>query len=112
MRVDVVIDATRLHLLVVITRMRNALPVGAPVARGWSATRSAPIAIEWTAENRQWSPGGFAVKRKELFIERDELGRWLIPGSGYGVHTSARQLLQDIILKCRGGHGGGCDDGE
>src|ERR1035441_6280077 len=113
--VDVVVDASRLHLLAVITRMRNALPIRATVSIRRSAgvaARAAPIAVEWTAQNRERSPRGIAVKRKKLLVERHELGRWLISRSGYRVHAAARQLLQHIVLQCRRGHCRGADDRE
>ena len=74
------------------------------------AARGGPIAVERAAENRERGSRRVAVKRKELLVERHELGRWLISRSGYGVHAAARQLLQDIVLKCRRRHGRGTDD--
>jgi hypothetical protein len=99
-----------LHLLAIVARMRNALPVRATVSIRRIAARGGPIAVEWTTENRERSSRRVAVKRKELLVERHELGRWLISRSGYGVHAAARQLLQDVILKRRRGHGRGGDD--
>ena len=110
LRVDVVVDASRLHLLAIVARMRDALPVRAAVAIGRIAAGSAPIAVERTAENRERRARGIAVKRKELLVERHKLGRRLVSRSGDGVHPAARQLLQNIILECRRGHGGGGDD--
>ena len=91
--VDVVVDASRLHLLAIVARMRNALAVRATVSVGRIAARGGPIAVERAAENRQRRPRGIAVQRKELLVERHELGRRLISRSGYGVHAAARQLL-------------------
>ena len=110
LRIDVVVDARRLHLLAIVTRMRNALAVRATVSGGRIAARSAPIAVEWTAENRQRSARGVAVQRKELLVKRHELRRRLIGRAGYGVHSTARKLLQDVVLKCRRRHGRGTDD--
>src|ERR1035441_7584071 len=100
-RIDVVVDAGRLHLLTIITRMRDALAVRATVSSGRIAARSGPIAVEWTAENRQRSARRVAVKRKELPIERHQLRRRLIGRPGYGVRSTVRKLLQDIVLKCQ-----------
>src|ERR1035438_9279984 len=81
--------------------MRNALPVRATVSIGKVAACGGPIAVERTAENRERCPRRIAIKRKELLVERHKLGRWLIGRSGYGVHPTARQLLQHILLKWR-----------
>src|ERR1035438_6275349 len=90
--------------------MRNALAVRATVSSGRIANCSGPNAVERTAENRQRSARGVAVKRKELLIKRHQLRRRLIGRPGYGVGSTARKLLQDIVLKCRRRHGRGIDD--
>ena len=61
--VDVVVDAGRLHLLVVVAGVRNALPVGATVHRR-------------RADNRRIAVGcaaGISIEREHLLIERDQL---------------------------------------
>src|SRR6516225_2505849 len=51
--VDVVVDASRLHLFVIVAGMGDALAVGAAIAvRGRTACR-ATVAIEWTTKNRE-----------------------------------------------------------
>src|SRR5260370_11567917 len=90
--------------------MRNGLGVRATVSIGRIAARSCAIAVEWTTENRQRIPRGAAVERKELLIEGHQLRRRLISRSGYGVHTTARQLLQNIALKWACWHCRGTDD--
>src|ERR1035438_7408077 len=79
---------------------------------GRIAAGGAPAAIEWTAENRERGSRRAAVKRKELLVERHELGRGPIDRSGDGVHAAERQLSQYIVLKRRRGHGGGGHDRE
>src|SRR5579864_5629 len=81
--VDIVIDASRLYLLAIITRMRNALAARATISVGGRAARDGPVTIKRTAQNRERGSRGVAVKRKELLVERYELGRWLIGRSGY-----------------------------
>ena len=110
--VDVVVDASRLHLLAVVARMRNALAVGAAVSVGRVAACGAAVAVERAAENRQRSPRGVAVQREHLPVEGHQLGRRLVRRSGDRVHPAARQLLQHVSLKCGRGHGGGGHDGQ
>src|SRR5277367_352371 len=50
--VNVVIDSSRLHLLVIIARMRDALAIRATVSIVRNRRRSAPR-NEWAAENRE-----------------------------------------------------------
>src|SRR5579864_7888202 len=67
--VDIVVDSSRLHLLAIIARMRNALAVRATVSIGWITACNGRIAVEGTAQNRERSPRGVPVERKELLIE-------------------------------------------
>src|ERR1700686_3206405 len=90
--------------------MRNALAVRATISIGWIAACGVSIAVEWTAENCERSSRGIAVQGKELLVERHELRTWLISRSGYGVHSTPRQLLEDIVLKRRSWNGRGTDD--
>src|ERR1039458_6857605 len=90
--------------------MRNALAVRATIAIRRIPAAGSSIAVEWTTENRERSPRGIAVKRKELLVEGHELRRGLIGRSGYGINATARQLLKNIVLKCRRWNCRGTDD--
>src|ERR1035438_7816652 len=79
---------------------------------GRIAAAAAPAAFGGTAEAREGGSRRAAVKRKELLVERHELGRGPIDRSGDGVHAAERQLSQYIVLKRRRGHGGGGHDRE
>ena len=81
-----------------------------PFPLGGLPPAAVPSLLNGQPRTAQRSPRGIAVQRKELLVERHELRRRLISRSGYGVHAAARQLLQDIVLKCRRRHGRGSDD--
>ena len=86
LRIDVVVEADGLHLLVVVAGVRDTLTVRAAVTAG-----------ERAAEHRDGRSRGAAVEREHLAVERD--GR-------------RRDLLQDVLLKRCAGHDGRRDDGQ
>ena len=74
----VVIDPPGLHLLTIVARMRNTLPVGAAVAIRRSAAGCAPVAIEGASQHRERRARCVPIQTKQLLIKGDELGRGLM----------------------------------
>src|ERR1039458_4991493 len=97
---DVVIDSGRLHLLVVVAGVRNALPVRATVTG----------AAKREAKYRRGCAAGISIELEHLLIEQTILIR---VGPAAGCLTP-RKLLQDVLLECRSGddrrrYDGQCD---
>src|SRR5271170_829040 len=70
--VNVVIDSSRLHLLVIIARMRDALAIGATVSIIGNCGRTSTD-IKWAAENRERRSVRIPVECEHLLIERHRL---------------------------------------
>src|SRR5271170_1436533 len=70
--IEVVVNASRLDLLVIIARMRDALAIRATVSIVRNRRRSAPR-NEWAAENRERRSVRIPVEREHLLIERHRL---------------------------------------
>ena len=101
--IDIVIDSNRLNLFVIITRVRDALPVLATVA---------PV-TQRTPEYLHGRAAGISVKRKQLLVKGYRLGRrrvQIVAGM-VGVRFAGLELLQHVILKCASWDGSGRDDG-
>ena len=96
--IDVVIDASRLYLFVVIARMRDALAIRAtvPIIRN---SRRTSTNIERAAEYRERSSARIAVQREHLLIERHGLWRRLINRPRDGIDSTQRELLQHVTLE-------------
>src|SRR3984957_5698306 len=105
--IDVVIDASRLYLFVVIARMRDALAIRATVPINRNCGRT-PANIERTAEHREGRSVRIAIECKHLLIERHRLRRRLINRSRDGIGSTQWELLQNVILECRSWNGRGC----
>ena len=60
--VDVVVDADRLHLFVVIAGVRDALPVRATVSIRWFARGRSAVGVKRTSEYRERRAIGVSVK--------------------------------------------------
>ena len=101
--VDVVIEASRLHLLVVVARLRNTLLIRAAVPVRRSTLRHRAARIERTAEHRHGRPARVAIQRKHFLIKRHQrrlrrIARSRRAAGGF----PQRKLLQHIVLKCGG----------
>src|SRR5271170_7248996 len=61
-RVDVVVDAGGLHLLMVVAGVRDTLPIGATVAAWGNAGSRGAIRIERASQHRERHPAGVPIK--------------------------------------------------
>ena len=107
--IDVVIDASRLHLLMIIAGMRDTLAIGASVSIIGDCRRNSTD-IERTTEHSERRSVRIAVERKHLLIERDRLAARRVDEPVTESVPPRRELLQNVVLKCRGWHGRGRDD--
>src|SRR5208282_5636679 len=92
--VDVVVDTDRLHLLVVVAGVRDALLVGATI----------PGSAKWTAKYRDGCAAGISIEIEHPLIER-AIQLFATIGD-----LSPRKLPQDVLLETQTGNDRRRDD--